>query len=431
MSYLLIENKGEIDPNAFTLMGGTTKRGETAKIGQWGSGNKYAVACLLRNNVPFKVFSGEREVLFTTEEKDFRGTKLQQILVDGKETSLTTEMGFDWRVWFAIREIYSNAIDEGGEIVVPSTEKILPREGKTRVYIAHTPEVKSIIDNWSHYFSAERTDILYERDSDNRVFSNDNKDQILNLYRKGIRCVDTEEKSLFHYDCDFEINESRVVSNTYGVKKKIVKLFTEMSSVETIKRLLMGIHNKEVFEYNIEWWLWSQGMNSAWRGAIGNRRIVVDNLSGYFEEEMLHYECVVVPASLGRAIKQYFPEIIVYGFDTTDQIGTIRKVEQSQKISYLLKECSSFLKEVEYVVNYPIEVVEFIGNDGLVGRAKDGKILISKELFSMGKREVILAIMEENEKLKTKTPDSTVKSFKTHLFNLFLSEKEERYGTFC
>jgi hypothetical protein len=51
MNYLLIENKGEIDINALILMGGTTKREDESKIGFFGSGNKYAIALLLRERL--------------------------------------------------------------------------------------------------------------------------------------------------------------------------------------------------------------------------------------------------------------------------------------------------------------------------------------------------------------------------------------------
>ena len=49
MKYLIITNKGEIEPQALHLVGASTKRGDSSKIGQFGSGNKYALAYLLRN----------------------------------------------------------------------------------------------------------------------------------------------------------------------------------------------------------------------------------------------------------------------------------------------------------------------------------------------------------------------------------------------
>jgi len=99
-------------------MGISSKRGDEEKIGFFGSGNKYSIALLLREKIPFKIFSGEKEVKFTTDTVMFRGQTYEQIRINGEPTSLTTSMGPDWEPWFAIREMYCNAVDEGGEKLV-------------------------------------------------------------------------------------------------------------------------------------------------------------------------------------------------------------------------------------------------------------------------------------------------------------------------
>ena len=50
MNYLKIRSKGKIDIEALSLLGASSKRGDETKIGQFGSGNKFAIAYLLRNN---------------------------------------------------------------------------------------------------------------------------------------------------------------------------------------------------------------------------------------------------------------------------------------------------------------------------------------------------------------------------------------------
>src|SRR5690606_23195208 len=102
------------DVNAFTLIGATTKRDDNTKIGLYGSGNKYAISALIRNNIDFRVFSGDNEIRFSTKETTFRDKNFSIITINGKDTSLTTNMGGeDWDDPFApIREIYSNALDE-------------------------------------------------------------------------------------------------------------------------------------------------------------------------------------------------------------------------------------------------------------------------------------------------------------------------------
>jgi hypothetical protein len=95
-NWLLIENKGEIDLNALILMGGSTKREDGTKVGFFGSGNKYAIALMLRKGIKFRMFSGNNEIIINTKHVPFRDKSFQQILINGQETSLTTDMGPQW-----------------------------------------------------------------------------------------------------------------------------------------------------------------------------------------------------------------------------------------------------------------------------------------------------------------------------------------------
>lgn len=105
MNYLKISNKGILDVEALTLLGASSKRGDNTKIGQYGSGNKYSLAYLLRNNYEVTIMAGNFQVFLTTKRKKFRDKEFDIILVDGRETSITTEFGKDWNLGQAIREL--------------------------------------------------------------------------------------------------------------------------------------------------------------------------------------------------------------------------------------------------------------------------------------------------------------------------------------
>jgi hypothetical protein len=62
MKYLKIQNNGELDIRLVALMGGTTKANDLYKIGQFGTGLKYTLAYLFRNNIDFKILSGANKV---------------------------------------------------------------------------------------------------------------------------------------------------------------------------------------------------------------------------------------------------------------------------------------------------------------------------------------------------------------------------------
>jgi len=110
MKYLKITNNGELDIRLVALMGGTTKANDKYKIGQFGTGLKYTLAFLYRNNLDFKIFVGEQEVKLHTEKEEIRGETFEIICINGQRTSITTKMGEDWEAWMIVRELWCNAL---------------------------------------------------------------------------------------------------------------------------------------------------------------------------------------------------------------------------------------------------------------------------------------------------------------------------------
>ena len=90
MKYLRIKNNGLIDPLALTLVGASTKRNDETKIGQFGSGNKFAMAYLIRNGYEVQIYAGKRNIAIETVDETFRGIDFKIIKIDGRETSITT-----------------------------------------------------------------------------------------------------------------------------------------------------------------------------------------------------------------------------------------------------------------------------------------------------------------------------------------------------
>ena len=214
MNKIIISNQGLIVPEDLVLIGSSTKRGSTNKIGMFGSGWKYALAWLLRNNVEIEVYSGLEKIEITTKSVTHRSNELQVIVVNGKESSLTTDMGPKWTGWMALREILSNAIDEGDhKIDVIWNPEIQLKEGITQIVVPTNNELAEVMIRYEKYFSFNReTKYSYKH---GRVFLK-KEESPMNVYRKGIRCYDSV---IFtgKIDIDFdniEINESRLSSST-------------------------------------------------------------------------------------------------------------------------------------------------------------------------------------------------------------------------
>jgi hypothetical protein len=431
MDYLLIENKGEIDINGLILMGGSTKRDSKTSIGFFGSGNKYAIATLINKGISFRIFSGENEVVITTKEILFRDKTFKQIFINGKETSLTTDMGPLWEEWFAVREWVSNSIDEGESNIVPSTTSINARAGYTRIYVEARDGIKDVVDNWNNYFSFDREDIHYE-DGGNRILGNTDEEESMVLFRRGIRSYHARgTKSLYHYDMkDFVINESRIIDDTFEANLLITRFYSSLKDENIIKNILKNAYNGEYYESRLSWYYGlSRTLSEAWRRAIGDHKIIVGDYGGHFVTEQQTYPCYIVCTDLARKIKSSFPDVTVYGLLDGGEVCIIDKVDLTPRHNFLLNECKKFFEESKYSVDYPIEVVNFVNKSDQLGLAKDGTIYISDKLFTKGKREIAVTIIEENEHLKTGYKDCS-RAFQQHFINLFISEKEERFAYF-
>ena len=108
MKYLKIQNQGLLDIRLVALMGGTTKANDEYKIGQFGTGLKYTLAYLIRNNIDFKIFVGTEEIKVETVTETIKETDFSIICINGHRTSITDKMGMEWKAWMIVRELLSH-----------------------------------------------------------------------------------------------------------------------------------------------------------------------------------------------------------------------------------------------------------------------------------------------------------------------------------
>jgi hypothetical protein len=112
---LYFHNPGEIDIRGATIAGLSAKQGDSP-IGFFGTGLKYAIASVLRWQGRISIWSGTEEYKFLARSLDFRGVEFQQIMMNDQPLGFTTEYGKTWQPWQIFRELYANALDEGGGV---------------------------------------------------------------------------------------------------------------------------------------------------------------------------------------------------------------------------------------------------------------------------------------------------------------------------
>ena len=305
-------------------MGASSKRGDDSTIGEFGSGWKYALAVLIRNGIEFYIFSGTKKISVSTRDVELRAKQFKMITIGGKDTNYTTEMGPDWTLWMAIREIYSNALDEGGCVIEEfDADESEVCAGKTNIYIEQTDEVADIIYNWPEFFSFDRTDDVLEVKGKLKVFKALRPDCSI-IYRKGIKVAESPSKGCYDYDFyNIPINELRVAKNFEDVKEALKHGLLNSFDSDVIKTIL---GSSDTWEKQIHFQAWDYMHNKkAWTTALKQQTVIPVEHSIKFESDKPKEEnnsgLVYVPNSLCKLISVSTPEILVLGYAGTGQLA--------------------------------------------------------------------------------------------------------------
>lgn len=213
---------GEIPLDSFTIMGANVKTSDNP-IGRFGTGLKYAVATILRNGGVIRMYIRETEWEFYLSNKKFRGVEFDQVRMRKKNglgkwmssraLPFTTQLGRDWGLWQAYRELESNTRDEGGRTT--QTEHLLSdNRGE-----GTTIEVDCAM--FSEAIESEK--VFLDADKLERVFCSPTVDiydaPSKHLYYRGIRVYTLRYPAMFTYDFgqgQVTLTEDRTMGNTWS-----------------------------------------------------------------------------------------------------------------------------------------------------------------------------------------------------------------------
>ncbi len=450
-SYILIQNDGEIESNSFELIGASTKRTEKGKIGFFGSGLKYSIAFMMRNKIDFRIFSGERELKFTTIRESLKDQVFERICIDGKPTSYTVTMGPTWTEdWFVLREVYCNALDEGSVVFVKDATDPSPSIGKTRIYIEITNKLREVLNSWDNYFSEDRTpifsaskflcpyigtgDVNGSKFQDISVYSGNGGI----VYRKGV-AVSSKNGFLFDYGLEYvDINEDRTAKGVFHLVYTMLNFFLAFTNESYIKTVLRSIEDRGdktwCTEYDALTYThdgYTLPVSEKWVDFSFKNVMVVQEIAGRYQTELAccrQEDIYYLPIAFCRRLKKAFENIRILGMGNWVNGVGMDAVDASPKMNFLLKEVIASLKEMQYEIGFPVNIVDFHSEEQL-GLAHNNEIYLSKKVFDLGRREIAMTLMEENEHLLSHAGDETRK-FQTHIFSQWLKHMEDRHGLF-
>ena len=257
---LVFTTPGVLDFRAITTFGLSVK--ETANpIGKFGTGLKYAIAGTLRLGGSFTIVAGKEVFEFILAKDLFRGKEVSfvKVSVNGADPMLagfTTELGEDWAPWMLFRELYSNTLDEKGDVAffVEATDcaSTIASEGKNETSIfVDLPEMEEVFDNCGDYFPllGKEMTLLCSSPSVDIYPGPAN-----GMYFRGILAFPFAEgvTSAFLYDIqEGKLSEDRLLADPWSAQWYITRLLAE--EMDYAAALTLFQSGEKTFETRFDW----------------------------------------------------------------------------------------------------------------------------------------------------------------------------------
>jgi hypothetical protein len=385
---ITFHNPGLIDTVAFTTFGVNAKENANP-IGHFGTGLKYAIAIILRLGGEITIYRGQEKYRFIKSGQTFRGKDFEFIFceVSGSwdyatdETirlGYTTELGKGWEAWQAFRELYSNALDEGGG----AFEGTMHAPSETQIVVT-CPEIAEAFRNKHKYFLSTtpiaRTPVLDFHPGESNV-----------VYFRGIAVHELQKPALFTYNLTepVELTEDRTMK--YG-----------FMATDCVKRAILATDVPEIVEACVTAGdaHFEHGFNYPGAG-VDPSPTFLDTVGRLLD------------SSQRGLVNRYAMDVYCSKRGEPVEMPTVklnREMKQQLERAYKIAEALGY----ETIRETPIVVVESLGA-GKLGCARRGTMYISHRAFDTGTRCLAGTIIEEHLHLIYSYTDMT-RDFQNYL----------------
>lgn len=389
MGHVVFSNKGEIDLRAIRTFGVSVKETENP-IGYFGTGLKYALAILLRTEHEVTCLAGEQIFRFDLKTVEMRGKEFRVVTMNGEELPFTTELGKNWELWQAFRELYCNALDEGGNVDL-HTFSPSQKAGKT-FFIVKGREFETLYH--------DRKNIVLDLDSKLKVSSGDVDvyNKVSNfIYYRGIRVGSLDEKTRLTYNitAPITLTEDRTVKYEHEVHGKLPVAIARMTDKALIREVLTVDRNYYEHILGFDSLSWNE-----------------EHVTKEFEE-VVAMEYNFNNDSLNKSARDFWAKRMQKSAIKNYEPVDMTEVEKKQ-----LARCRLVCKKLYHDFDqYEVLVVKSLGQSTMAMADMNRRaIVLSRRTFEMGTKYLLATMIEEYAHLKTGYRDHS-RELQTWLFD--------------
>ena len=390
---IIFTNPGEIDVRAIVTFGVSVKDTDNP-IGYFGTGLKYAIAVLLRNSQEITVYSGTECYIFNTKTITVRGKEFSAVTMNDTEIGFTTDVGKNWELWMAYRELYCNVLDEEGTVGhYQRHNEPKPCAGTTTIIVDGDQFTQIYRQRASYFINNDRTADWAVGSM--QIYNEPSK----SFFYKGVRVAHFPTPFLctYNYVGHMDLTEDRTVTSEGDVYYKIVEAITDACDESLVEHVLTA--PEDVKEHELPYhYRWSQPGSVF---ATVCARLIEE------EDKRLNGNAVIYMDRIKP--KEFKPEKLV--------LTPSQQAELTQAIN--LCERADFP-----VTRYTINCVKTLKRDQL-GEARQGMIYVTERAFLMGGwKQIAATLIEEYVHLEYHYHDMT-RPLQNWLFERLVAALEE------
>lgn len=404
-------NSTPLDIRALITLGVNIKESDSP-IGFFGTGFKFAVATLLRHNCGISILSEGVRWTFKSSPTLIRGKPFNIILLEGpdgpRELGFTTDLGKNWELWMAYRELYCNAKDEGGDVTTNPHFRMRLDEPLLRPFDPYA-SISDVVT-----IGPPRTQIIVSGSAFEAIHSNRKEFLFLEtpdvetpwadvvfkpasaIFYRGIKVADASTFYTYNIKGQIALTEDRTAKYTYELEGSLWLALEDLP----FDRILPAITSQDSFEGK---------MNCGYPSS--------DNFWLACEEAIRHNL-----SALNPNVHRYY-----LNHHRNRAAEKIEEFELTAIQRQAFEKALAFVKFLGFPADdYPILFARRLG-EGVLGAARQGKIYIAEASFERGTKIVAGTLIEEFLHLRENVEDAT-RGFQDYLLNRIVTLGERLKG---